>query len=830
MPQHQLRTPLSLLVALACLLAMSTLTSCNSSKYLAPGEYLVDKNKVKLAKGASVDNWRAMQLELANQIVTKPNGNFLFLAPREWFYLRGEQRQDSTRFASFVQRIIAEPPAYLDLQDTEASVNRLRTYMLNRGYFEADVRAEIDTIGKHKVKVEYIIHPQQAYRYKDITYTVPNSAIASLLEKTISKRELREGQRVDSRDYDKEVLRIVSLLRDNGFANFYANSISPLEADSVGHQVNAELAILAPSDTTTHQTYRIGKVTVFPDNDPLATSTTVSIDTSYDGLRFIYSEEALSVKPATLADNIFFRPGDLFTQSDITKTNLQLNNLGVFRFVSIQQVPSADEENEIDFLIQLSQNEEWEIGGGVEASFTDRQAVSGGRLSLIGGELNGTLSNRNLLGGAERLTASLNAGLEFNFAKLGNADVQRLNTVEFGGGIVYQLPRFVDYFGLYRNLNRVQSGERADGSPDHFITDAFYQALTERATTKLSLSASYVDLLNFYTTTTVSSSFGYTVSPNPRDLYTINHVGFDYYTVSADSAFNNILDATPFLRNSLSDQVFTGMLFRSISFTRNTAKAFGGIKWTLLADFEQSGFEIFLANRLSNAFSGSEQVWSLGSGLDYARYVRGVGSAAGILQVGQRQSIAFRGLLGTALTFGFDRRNTAVPYVRQFFGGGNSSLRGWNARAVGPGGYRDSLAIGNNNIAAYQQADFKLEVNAEFRSYLTNISTTVLEGAIFVDAGNIWTLARDETRPGSQFRFTELKNGDGVVINEPFYEQVAINTGVGLRWDISYVLLRLDLGIKLRNPYEINGSHFPRSFGDDGQARVNYAIGLNYPF
>ena len=810
-------------------LVVAMLAGCSPTKFLEEDEYLVKRNRIELIDSASVEGWNAMQIEMGRQVVTQPNGNFLFFAPREFFFLRNEVRQDSTRFNSFVQRIIAEEPAYLDSEDTDQSVARLRAYMLNRGYFNASVSAEVDTTGDHSARVRYVVSPGNAYRYSTVQYSTRNRGINRLLEETRENRILKEGGRVDSRDYDRESLRIVNLLRDNGYANFFANSISPLEADSVGFDVRAELAILPPTDSTTHQTYRVGTVTVFPDVDPLATSTTVSIDTSQSGLRFIFSELEPAVNIETLISNIFIRPGQLYRQSDINKTNLQLNNLGVFRTVSVQQLPSLDDENTIDFSLQLTQRNEWEIGGGAEVNFTDRPAVTSGRLALIGGELSGSLVNNNLRGGAERLSASVSGGVEFNFADIGNTEIQRLNTVELGASVQYGLPRFIDYFGLYRNLNRVKSGEQADGTPDHFINDKFYAALRERATTQLTASVNYVDLLNFYQTSTFSSTFGYEVRPNPTDRYIINHVGLDYLRVRPDSTFAQILETTPFLQNSFSDQVFSAFLFRNISFSRVTASNGARPRWTLLADFEQSGFEVFIANKIRNSAADREDVFQLNSGLDYARYVRGQGSIALTLPLTQRQTFAARGLVGTAVTFGFDRRTQAVPYVRQFFGGGNNSLRGWNARAVGPGSYRDSLALDTRNIANYQQADFQLELNAEFRSFLTNVSTTVIEGAIFIDAGNIWTLREDPTRPGSQFRFTEGEPTETGFVAQPFYKQVAINTGAGLRWDIGYVLLRMDIGVKLRNPYKIDGTYFPSSFAEDG-GRISYAIGLNYPF
>lgn len=819
-----------------CFLALVVFSACNTSKYLAEDEYLVKANKVKLTENAKVEDWSTLYPELLGQVTPSKNGNFFFIWPREWFYLKGELRTDTTRFSRFVRKAIAEKPAFQDVETIQNNTERIRSFMRNRGFFDTTVSAEVDTIKRKGVKVTYTIDPSRAYKLDSIRYQTDNSIISGLLEKSKSDQQLNTGDRVDSRTYDKETARIVSLMRNNGFANFYANSISSLEADSTGKKVNAKLKILPPEENKKHQTYRVGKITVFPDSDPLATSQSVSIDTTHDGIRFIYEENKMTMKPATLAENIFFRSGQLFDQSAISKSNLQLNSLGVFRLVSIRQTPSEDDDNEIDFFISLSLNPQWSIGSDAELSFTDRQARNSSRLSLIGAQLLGSLGNRNIAGGAEKLNFSADGGLEFNFAQLGNSSIQRLNTIELGTQLTLELPRFTDFFGTYKRLNRTKSSVDEEGKPVMLLPNKFYNAINERGRTNVSLEARYISLLEYFKTTTLSALYGFDVFTKPTDRYTINHVGFEYLLFNPDPTFVPFLAQTPFLSRSLGDQLFTGFLLRNISYSHVSAPSRQKGSWTVLFDVEQSGLEVFGVNQIRNLISGSESVFTLGN-LDYARYGRLAASVSYRKQIARRQEFAARFNTGTALTYGFLRRERDVPYVRQFFGGGNSSLRGWQARAIGPGSY---IQPPSNNAAGFinfQQANFKLEANAEIRSFVTNIWTTRLDGAIFLDAGNIWTWKVDTSRRGSQFRLNELKDDDGLVINEPFYQQIAVNTGIGLRWDIGYVLLRVDMGIKLRNPYRLTtpsdpvGSYWPRDWQAGGLRRIdNFSLGLNYPF
>lgn len=802
---------------------------CGINKFLSEDQYLVRKNKVELAKGQSVPNWRTYALEIYPRLEPQPNGRFFFAFRREGFYLRQQAKRDSSRFSRFVREIIAEEPAFLDTSAVEQSRLRVRAYMLNRGYFEAQVTSDIDTTGRHAAHVTYKVAPGPMFRYDSLRYEVQNEAIAALVDSTRASRLLKEGVRVDARDYDAEVLRLVSLMRDNGYADFYANSIAPLEADSSHADVDAALRILPPLEGGRHRVYTVGDVTIFPDVDPLATATTVGIDTTFDGVRIIYETDEMHVLPRTLAENVFFRSGEIYNQSQIAKTNLLLNQLGVFRLVNIQQVPSAEDDGAIDFLVELTPAARRAFVGDPNVSFTDRQSVTGGQLTLIGLQAAGSFSDNNVAGGAEKLTITGDIGVEFNFARLGQGSTQRLNTFETGLTGSLELPRFVDYLGVYKTLHGFETSKDPEGKPVRFISDEFYGALRDRAITRVSLSGRYVSLLNFYETNTLSGTFGYTLT-NAREQYTINHLGLEYFRVVAAPDFQRILALTPFLQRSFGDQVFTAFLFRNVAYARVDQTGLWKGNWTYLVDFEQSGAELLAVNALTNVISKAEGPYALGPGLDYARYGRLAVSVSQSVPIDLKNSVAWRLASGAARTYGFGQFNRDVPYVRQFFGGGANSLRGWAARAVGPGAYRDTTQFNTQGGIPFQQADFRLEANVELRGPLTQVSATQLYYALFVDIGNIWTLRQDPTRPLSQLSVRNRVDENGRAITQPFWQQVAVNTGFGLRWDIQFILLRFDVGIKLRNPYEIDGTHWPKAFNKDYDSRFNIGIGLNYPF
>ena len=807
----------------------TALSSCSTNRYLAEDEILVKQNKLQLSQNSEVRDWKQFRLELAAQTTPQPNGRFFLLFRREGFWLRARERQDSSRFQSFIDRIIAEEPAFLDSTSIEQSRERIRAFMLNRGYFDAEVSYSIDTIRKHAAEVTYTIDSGEPYIFDTILYVSPNPMITALIDQNRDERLLKAGELVDSRLYDQEIIRLVKLIRDNGYANFYANSISPLDADTTNGQFNATLRILPPAEGQTHQQYRVGNIFIFPDVNPLAVSQSVALDTFYDGVRIIYENADFRVEPELLANNVLFRSGQLFDQSAITETNLQLNRQGIFRIVNIQQLESPDQENTIDFYIYLTPGKRRLIEPDAELSFTDRQVVTAGRLSLIGVRAGFNYQDRNLMKGAERLDVNLTGGLEFNIAQLNNPDIQRLNTVELGVSPALSFPRFVDYFGLYRGLKDVKLGKKAIGNR-RLIPPGFYATLSQRAISRARFSAAYISLLNFYTSNNFLFDWAYEVPLSSTRRVQITHLGLGYTDITTQPLFEELRQAQPFLQRSYYDVVSSGFLFRQFSFVNLGKSTPGRSFFAYSFELEQSGAELYGVNSLVNALGSGSGAWQIGSGLDYARYLRFSGRTTFTIPFGTQSSLVANFTSGIARSYG-PSQEIDVPYDRQFFAGGNNSLRGWPPRALGPGGFEDTLAQNTERgFLYYQTGDLKLEFNLEYRDFLTSLWATRWDYAIFVDAGNIWTLSNDPSRPGSQFRFTELIGQDGQVVNEAFYNQVAINTGAGLRIDFKYALFRLDVGVKLRNPYPINGTHWPSSFEGRYNGRLAYQIGLNYPF
>lgn len=282
---------------------------------------------------------------------------------------------------------------------------------------------------------------------------------------------------------------------------------------------------------------------------------------------------------------------------------------------------------------------------------------------------------------------------------------------------------------------------------------------------------------------------------------------------------NNLVD-NPLLANSFEDNLSTGFFFRNLSYFYSGPKNSKGHSFGLIADFELSGFEIFLANSLGNFISGGSNVWEFGR-FNFAKYARLRLDGRYYKDFSKGSQLAARVDLGIAVPYGSqdDGDLLQTPYLSQFFAGGPNSLRGWQIRELGPGGFSGIL-----EPPFFQAGDIKMEFNLEYRWDLF----LFFEGALFLDAGNIWTLREEfgeNARENSQF-------------TSDFLDQMAVNTGWGIRADFTYFLIRFDFGYKLRSPFPVDesGSHFvfgktiPGTDENFNSLLGNINVAINYPF
>ncbi len=819
---------------LISLLLLAALCSCNTTQFLdkSKGERYLSKNVIKIDESTGkVKNKANMASELS-KLYLKQENRKMFGVPRQYHYFVSQDTFDKSKFGLAFSRWLAkrgEPPVFFDSLSTQETAEVMETYLKTRGYFLSSVDYEVGFNKQNtKATVTYNVHPDGRYTIDSLDVQTRDTAILELIKKIAPSSLLKVGNPVDVKLYDQEVARITKHLRDNGYAYFYPQYITTLEgfdSSNVKKTVSIRMKVLTPPKQEKHVRYTIGNIYIFPDFDP--SMARIVPDTLVDGLFFGTGGKEFRVKPRTLANSIFIRTGEVYSQDALDNSIRQLGALGVFRPPTLRIQEDTLHPGTVNMYIFLTANQKWEIGWEGGFSTTERPVL--GNKNLIGLSFNPSLRNRNFMKGAELLVGNLNFGAEFSFFS-GRKDL--VNSLDFRWQNDLYFPRFTDYFGIWGRLQKW-----------NITGPTFNKNLRQKATSRASAGYNLLNLLGNYKLQFVNLSYGYDVPVSVNHRVSVNHFGVDLVLpeIVPGSAFDFLLVNNPALRTSFDKQFITGLVFRDINFIYTSPPKPTGGSWYFRGYFDLSGMEVMTANAIYNAVSGSSKAFNL-NGVEFSHYAKLEMDVRRYLQVGINRSLITRFNGGMALPY---FKSKSIPYVKQFYVGGPYGIRGWYTRELGPGLYKDSVTVNTSNRNLFYQAgDIKLEFNLEYRFLLTRpFGLFNLFGALFFDGGNVWTKEFDPARPGSQFSFKRKTDEKGIITNDVFFREMGLSTGFGTRIDFTYFVLRLDFGTPIRNNYpdpargntyfidpklwEINRvGDVLRKFNNN----IRYQLAIGYPF
>ncbi len=747
-------------------------SACNVTKHLdeAKGERLLIKNSIELKspKRLKYAERAPLLYELSAMYGQVPNRRplILFRAPtRLWAYYW--KRDKNSKFAKWIMEKVAEPPAIYDERLTQRTAKTFQNHLQQRGYFDAKCTYETKPSGKFKTSVKYTLDLGPIHTIDTVDLESNDSLVLQILREQSGKSFLKRGDPMDGRVFEAEKARVTNELRNRGYAYFAPNFVE-FAGDSTGTRTNVTIEILTPGDSVMHKTYTIGNIEFFSNTRPDLTA--IRRDTVINGINFRSATTEFRVRPSRLYRYVALKPDWPYRQMDFEETLRDLNALGVFRFVSVKPVQDTIDPHKINVEILTTPNKRISLGADVDLNSSI--STSGLARNLLGVASSLSFRNRNLFRGAENLQSSVQYNVEFN--------------VSSGSGLIFSqefnfqnrltFPRFFDYFGFWKGVYSWKKDTLAGAK-------SFYGKMKDHAQARLSANYSYLNIIDFYDYNLFNGSFGYDLSDGEH-RYSFDHTGIDILRPNTRPQFDSIFGENEFLKSSFSDQLFTGFLFRGFNYNYlGNANRFGE-HWFYRFSTDLSGLEELALNRLWSAVFG-KQTWGIGD-LEFAQYLRL--DMDGVYTRDFRKDFTGVVRVGGGVVVPFGDTKTA-PYVKQFFVGGPTSLRAWRIRQIGPGGNieRDpdtGKPILPTRQPFYQAGDFRFEFNGELRFAIFSW----FKGAIFLDGGNIWTLKYDPERIGSQLRWDSYKN-------------IALGTGFGIRGDFSYLIIRFDAGLKLRNPY-----------------------------
>lgn len=767
------------------------LPSCNANKYLQDNEKFIGKNKIEL-KDNQLPSKKKSRLEYRLQKLTpKTNGRFLFLFDRAGIYYANKDK-DKWYNNYFRKEVGEEPSIYSDKQARQTVKNMKNFLRNNQGFYEAEVEYYTKD-SRFSKDIHYVVTPKTRYRIHNLEFIGKDSLIIDKIKNLPIKDPIKKGDPIDEYYFDKYKAEIANHLQNDGYADFSVKNLRYFGDSSFVHKnVDIFMQVIPPDGDSLHHQYYISNInihTAINHNDPR----NIYKKDSLNGIKYTYTTAHHLIEPKTLENFIYLKKGELFSKTAKHETLKKLSSLGPYRFVSVNLSKDTTTQNGINYDLFLTPfAKKWDFELGVDAYYAQLNQSKSKDIQLFGLNFGTEFRNKNLFRGGEKYSISTETGAEFQFQK------PYLRTFILGLQNSLEFPRLLNSFGMRTALNKT-----------NILNKEQFEHLKKNTVTRIGLGGNYININNFYDIATIKADYSYVYQYNIFSKFAFRQVGIDINYYDIKSGFKQQVDNNPLLARSFVDNILTGYIFRDLSFFYNDSPLKYNHSNSLYVNFEMSGVETYLLNKLYNVIASNDVEWKINNNLTFAKYFRMEANYRHYREISNGLNLATRVYLSGAIPFS---SNQFIPYGKQFYVGGPNSMRGWDQRELGPGGY-DPRNEPSSQIF-YQQGDIKMEANAEVRFDIISI----FEGAIFIDAGNVWTLQNDSKRPGSQF-------------SRNFYNQMAISSGLGLRFDFDFFNIRFDFGYKIRYPYTYDGKrHWATWDNIRSQGLGNLQVAVNYPF
>lgn len=801
-------------------LSIVMIYSCSPTRKLAERQYLLAEEKITGHHG-SID-----KSEIEAYIKQKPNRKILgAIRFHLWLYnlaneekvrqkkeawlqkreaeniLRVEKGKkprstDKLLFGEWLMEV-GEAPVIYDSLLTHNSSKQIRLFLNSKGYFYNTVRDSVK-LKRKRAKIFYIINAGIPYKIRKINYEMDDALVGHYVIPDSANCSLKPGQNYDVDIIQKERDRITRLLNNNGFFYFskefiYFKVDSSLKSNqldiTIGIKKNSVPLDDRPDSLVEkpHQKYYIGNIYIDTDFD--MKSKTISKDTLYLKNYAVLYKNKLKFRPGVLLDATFVSKGEIYQVDNAEATYKRLSELRAFRFVNLRFDKSHGATDSLDCFIQL--NPVLKQSLTLETEGTN----NGGNLGIAGSII---YQNKNIFNGAEILEIRQRGGLEVQRllnqqGGKSNIDIKKgipFNTLEIGPEVNLYVPRFLVPF----RLNAAKSS-----NPKTIFSAAYnYQQRPD-----------YTRVIN-------KVSFGYSWKESSVKSHFINPVEVSFVQVDLKPNFQSIIDNSKniLIKNSYRPHLVTDTRY-SFVYNDQVIQKSRNHRY-LRFNFETSGNMLRAIDNLSGTkkdANGSYEILKV----PYSQYLRADIDIRYYKKIAEHQQLVFRAAGGVGKTLA---NLQALPFEKSFYGGGANGIRAWQIRSLGPGSYPASFNFD-------QIGDMQLEGNMEYRVKLLK----QLNGALFVDAGNIWLLKQSAGSKGGNFQ------------PDRFYKEIAVGSGIGARLDFSFFIIRFDLGIKVRDPQFIESERWVIQHLFDNNWKSNYQkthtssysftnfnLGIGYPF
>jgi outer membrane protein assembly factor BamA len=765
-------------------------TGCGVRKIIPENEHLLKKNTVLV-----ITNDKDIG-EVNAQILHRTNKRVLFnrLPIFLWIYALGTNNKnpelsDSVGWRRKFRRELGEEPVFFNPQLARISADNIKYYLFNQGYFDATCTYSV-SFSKRKARVKYLADAETRYKISEITYSAPDSALNDLLKKSVTGMpQFRMWWPCNLNRFQDAQEKLSSVFRDSGYYSVSAQLFHyEIDTNQIRKEAKVKIVLDPPGSQKTHKKFIIDKVNVTINTSTQYLQNNKPKFASFPGIDITLNQYPFN--PSILNQVITIDSGDHFSQTRWTESYRRLIDLGIFSQVDIQQnidtqtfrispnitlktAPRMRLEAEPQFLYSPQ--------GSSGLNFQTSTQRSFGLAGIL------SFSNRNTFGNGEYFKLSSITSYEAIFKR---NDITDLFTgLQQAVVASLKLPRF-GFISKVKGLNEY-----------------------EQQNTLLNISYQYEQNPNF-TRSSLPASLSLQFLKNKLSwYYTPFEISFNRNQISAEFLPQLPKLDQEFVRRVFTDQIITPTKLGMV-YSNNTKKP-GQTSTFLRLGIETSGNWHRLYRYLFEENHRPDSSYKL-LGVNYFQYTKLEAELRLKQNIDELNSVAMKVNWGMAIPYW---NSNLVPYDKRYFIGGSNSLRAWKPRGLGPGNTPRSTST-----LIDRSGEFLLEASIEYRFTLIR---KLLETALFMDAGNIWNLSKQSSSNPTY----------GVLNRQTFLSEIALNTGIGLRWDLSVFMFRMDWGIPLRDPslalnqrWILSESINNRNFGSFLLNETAVAIGIGYPF
>jgi outer membrane protein assembly factor BamA len=765
----QMRIPFPLIL----IVFLVALSGCSNTRFLTHDQMLyTGRNKVEIINSHQVKKTSPVKSYVKSVTNHKVN-NSLFgrrvLPPVNLWIHNYMKPKENKKLGHWLYKTFSSSPVLISSVNPDLRAQKIENELFDIGYFNTKAWAVVDTNARNhkKARVSYFVDLTPPFHYKQIIYNAPVDPVDTLINQIRLTDEIKAGEQFNLAELKSARQVLSRKVQESGYYFFIPEFIeNKVDTTIGGNQMNLMIGKKRDLPPSVLTSYTINNIILSISKSSKTDSSTPDTN-QYKDITII--SDGVILKPDVLINAVYFRTGETYSYTAYQRTMNHLNNLGVFRYVNVLFKQAGSDsllpilDVQIDILVADN------ISVDFDANLVTKSTGFSGPAFSTG------ISHGNTFKGAEKLQIRLNGGIEWQWG--GDKTATQLGTYSYELG--------------------VNSGLTFPKIMVPFKLKSFGPLMTQH--TAVNLGFNILNRTAYYRMYSTQAGLNYQWGPTKE----LQHTFYPLYLNSVKllettAEFDSVVYDNIYIRKSFEEQYIFGVKY---DFSYNNSFHVRPNNFFFQAGIISSCYLIDLVARNGN--ESSERPYHM-LGKIYSQFVK-LTTDFRYYRNGFSKNFVFRLYAGIGIPYG---NSTALPYVEQFFSGGAYSIRGFTARNLGPGSFHE-------DTGGYidQSGDLKLESNFEYRFKMSK----TLNGALFIETGNIWLLNEDENRPGAEFHLNT------------FYKQLAVGTGVGLRFDFTFFVFRADLGFPLRTPYTVDNRYWLFGSGEFLSHGLFY-LAIGYPF